>query len=160
MVKIQLPVKAGWESFQFFPANTCAGAGIAQFVAPGAVLTQVRFPSAARDFSPTVQESSFSADSYNVCTAPVCNRIHASMYVRMLKIPNAGSHTIIWILRNTVHTRTHIHTHTLWQEGMGSTVLVAAVTLPKESSPHFPTAHIFPQRINEVLKQKNLCRLG
>ena len=56
-----------------------------------------------------------------------------------------------------MYTHTHTHTRTHWQEGMGSAVLVAAVTLPKEGSPHFPTAHIFPKRFNEVLKQNKNC---
>ena len=48
-----------------------------------------------------------------------CVLLHASTSVRMLKIPNTSSHTIVWT-HKTLQTLT----------GMGSTALVAAVTLP------------------------------
>ena len=60
--------------------GTLGEAGIAQLVGPrptekpGVLLTRVRVPGAARDFSPRV---SFQCRlSYGVQTAPVCNRMH------------------------------------------------------------------------------------
>ena len=45
---------------------------------PGAILTRVRVPGAAREFSLT--ESTSSADSLTgVCTALVCNRMHQQL---------------------------------------------------------------------------------
>ena len=78
-----------------------SGAGTAQLVErptekPGAILTRVRGPGPARDFSPRV---SFQCRlSYGVRTAPVCINI-----VSTLKVPNTGSHIIVWTHKN-VHT--------------------------------------------------------
>ena len=67
---------------------------------PGTILTRVRVPGAARDFSPTV---SFQYRlSYGVRTAPVCNRTR--QHPRTLKIGNTGSHTVVWTHDNTTHT--------------------------------------------------------
>ena len=71
--------------------------GIAQLVEcptekPGAILTLVRVPCVARDFSSKANFSRY----------PVC-KLHASTSVRMLKIPHSGSHTIVWIHENTAH---------------------------------------------------------
>ena len=88
---------------------TCAAfrnsAGIAQLVGrptekPGAILTLVRVPGAARDFSP---RASFQCRlPYGVRAAPECNRMH--QHTRTFKIPNTGRHTIIWTHENTAHT--------------------------------------------------------
>ena len=73
--------------------------GIAQLLErltekPGAILTRVRVPGAARDFSPRVK---FQCRlSYGVPTAHVCNRT--------LKIPNTGSHSVVWTHENIAHT--------------------------------------------------------
>ena len=67
---------------------------------PGTILTRVRVPGAARDFSPRV---SFQCRlSYGVRTAPVCNRM--LQHPRTLKIASTGSHTIVWTHDNTTHT--------------------------------------------------------
>ena len=68
---------------------------------PGATLTRVRVPGAARVFLP---ESAFSADSDGVRTALVCNHTHTSTSVCMLQIPNTGSRTLVWTQINTTHT--------------------------------------------------------
>ena len=88
---------------------TCAAfsnsAGIAQSIEhptekPGAILTRVRIPGAARDFSP---RANFQCKlSYGVSTAHECNRIH--QHTRTFKIPNTDSHTIVWRHENTTHT--------------------------------------------------------
>ena len=49
-------------------------------------------------------ESTFSADSYGVHAHSPSVQSHASRSVRMLKIPNAGSHTTVWTHSNTAHT--------------------------------------------------------
>ena len=41
--------------------------------------------------------------SYTVHTAPICNCMH-NICVNIKKIPNTGSHTIVWTRRNTAHT--------------------------------------------------------
>ena len=56
-----------------------SGAGVAQMVErqtekPGVILTRVRVPCAARDFSPRVHFQCRLSDG--VRTAPVCNRMH------------------------------------------------------------------------------------
>ena len=62
---------------------------------PGAILTRVRIPGAARDLSPRV---SFQCKlSYGVRAAPVCNRMQRTS-VCTLKVPNTGGH-------NTVHMK-------------------------------------------------------
>ena len=33
----------------------------------------------------------------------VCNRMYALTYVRTLKMPNTGSHTVVWTNENTAH---------------------------------------------------------
>ena len=92
------------------------GAAIAQWVErptekPGAVLTRVRVPGAAREFFfpfffsflffPRVN---FQCRlSYGVRTAS-CVQSHASASVRTLKIPNTVSRTIVWTQDNTTHT--------------------------------------------------------
>ena len=72
------------------------GAAIAQWVErptekPGAVLTRVRVPGAARDFFFSIffshffsfPESTFSADSLTVSVQPpVCNRMHQHLCAR------------------------------------------------------------------------------
>ena len=96
-----------------------AEAGIAHLVErptekPGAILTRVRVPAAARDFHPRVK---FRCRlSYGVRTAPRAQS-HASASVRTLQIPNTGNHAIVWTHENTAHTLI----------GMGSAVLAAAV---------------------------------
>ena len=68
------------------------------FTKPDAMLTRIRIPSAARDFSPRVN---FQCRlSYGVRTTPVCNRMH--QHLCALKIPNTGSH----ILQHCLDTQT------------------------------------------------------
>ena len=68
---------------------------------PGVILTRVRVPGAARDFSPGV---SFQCRlSYGVHTAPRVQS-HVSTYLRTLTILNTGSHTIVRTHENTAHT--------------------------------------------------------
>ena len=77
---------------------TCSltqGSQIAQLVEhptekPGAILTQVRVPGVARDFSPRVNFQR--RLSYSVCTAPVCNRMHQHLCAR------SKSHTLAAML--------------------------------------------------------------
>ena len=73
----------------------------------GAMLTLVRVPGAAKDFSPSV--SSQCRLSYGVRAAP-CVQSHVSASVRTLQIPSTGIHTIVWTHGNN-------YTHTLM--GMG-----------------------------------------
>ena len=68
---------------------------------PGAILTRVRVPGAARDFSPRVKVQC--RLSYGVRTAHRAQS-HASTHVDTLKIPNTGSHTIVWTQESTAHT--------------------------------------------------------
>ena len=84
---------------------SCESAGIAQLVERpaekrGAVLTRVRVPGAARDFSPKVKIQR--RLSFGVRTAPVRNRLH--QHLCMFIIPNTASHTIVWTHKNTTHT--------------------------------------------------------
>ena len=80
---------------------------------PGAMMTRVRVPGAARDFSPRVN---FQCRlSYGARTAPVCNRMHRHLCARynsqtLAAIPLCGHTKIL---------------HTLI--GMGSAALAAAV---------------------------------
>ena len=46
-------------------------------------------------------ESAFGADSFAAFMQPPCARSLASMSVRSLKIPDAGSHAIAWTHKNT-----------------------------------------------------------
>ena len=63
---------------------------------PGAILTWVQITGGPRvNFHCRL--------SYSVCTAP-CVQSHASTLVCMLKIPNAGSRTIVWTHKNAAHT--------------------------------------------------------
>ena len=39
--------------------------------------------------------------SYSVCAGPMCSHMH--QHLCMLKIPNIGSHTIVWTHKNTTH---------------------------------------------------------
>ena len=81
-------------------------AGITQLVErtaekPGAIVTRVRVPGAANNFFPRVN---FQCKlSYGVHTAPQVQS-HTSTSVRTVKIPNTGSHTIVWTRENTAHT--------------------------------------------------------
>ena len=63
---------------------------------PGAILTWVRVPGAAMDFSPTV---SFQCRlSYGVRV-----QSRASTSVRTLNIPNTGNHIIVWTHADSSH---------------------------------------------------------
>ena len=64
---------------------------------PGTILTRVRVPGEARDFSAKVNIQC--RLSYGVCTAGVQSR--SSRPVRTLKIPNTGIHTIVWTHEST-----------------------------------------------------------
>ena len=66
---------------------------------PGAILTRVRVPRAARDFSPRV---SFQCRLWCLYSPRV--QSHASTSARTLKIPNTGSHTIVRKQENAAHT--------------------------------------------------------
>ena len=81
-----------------------SGGGIAQLVEcptekPGALLKRVRVPAAARELSPKINFRCRLA--YGVC---VSVQSHASAAVHALKIPNIGSHTIVWTHENAAHT--------------------------------------------------------
>ena len=81
------------------------GVGIAQLVEhptekPCAIQTQVHVPGAARDFLP----SQFPVQTLLRCPYSPCVQSHASTSVCTLKIPNTGSHTIVWTHGNTAHT--------------------------------------------------------
>ena len=65
---------------------------------PGAILTQVRVPSAASD-SPLPPVNFLCRLSYGIRV-----QLHASTSVHTLKIPNTASHTIVWTHKNTAHT--------------------------------------------------------
>ena len=84
------------------------GAGIAQFVEcpterPGAILTRVRVPGAERDYFTRSQHLRL---LQTVLRCPYSTRVksHASTAVRTFKIPNTGSHTIVWTQENNIHT--------------------------------------------------------
>ena len=93
---------------------------------PGAVLSRVRVPGAARDFSPRV---SFQCRlSYGVRTAP---RVQYRMHQQPSKIPNSGSHIALF-----GHTQI-LHTPLRYFGGAA------------------PAAYVsFPVKDNEVLKKK------
>ena len=79
--------------------NRIIGSGTALLVErptekPGAILTRVRVPGAARDFPPRVLQSPYSPRVQS----------HTSTSVRTLKIPNTGSHAIVGTLGNITHT--------------------------------------------------------
>ena len=81
------------------------GDGIAQLVErptekPGAILRRVRTSGAARDFSP----SQLPVQTLLRCPHSPGVKSHASISMRTLKIPNTGSHTIVWTHENTTHT--------------------------------------------------------
>jgi len=67
---------------------------------PGAMLTQIWVPGAARDFLPRVNFQCWL--SYSVCIAPRV-QLHASASVRYLKIPSSGSHTSVWTQNYDTH---------------------------------------------------------
>jgi len=102
------------------------GVGIEQLVErpsekPSAILKRVRVPDAATAFSPRVN---FQCRlSYDVYAAPMYNQ--ASTSVRTFKIPNIGSHTIVW-----KHEKTLMHTLI----GMGGIALVATVSYPGKAT--------------------------
>ena len=109
------------------------GPAIAQWVErrtemPGIILTRVRVPGAARDFSPRVN---FQCGlSYGVRTEPRVQS-HASAFVRTVKITNTGSHTIVWTHENTTAHK-KILLYTLIE--MGSAALAAAVPYPGKAT--------------------------
>ena len=78
-----------------------AGVGVAQLVEcltekPGTILMHIWVPGAARVFLPQAPSS---ANSLTVSVTPRAQS-HATTSVRMLKIPNTGSHTIVWTHEN------------------------------------------------------------
>ena len=68
-------------------------------------------------------QSTSSADSLTVSVQPPCAISHASTSVRTLKIPNTGSHTIVWTQENTTHA---VRT--------GSAALTTAVPYPGKAT--------------------------
>ena len=60
----------------------------------------VQFLGVAREFSPW---ASFQCRLI-LCLHSPCVQSHASASVYILRIPNIGSHTIVWTHENTVHT--------------------------------------------------------
>ena len=95
-------------------SNCMLRTGIAQLVErsiemSGTILTRVRVPGAARDFSPRV---SFQC---RLCTCP-----HASTYVCTLKIPNTGSHVHHYLERGIYHTH--------WQERVAQLLRLLCLT--------------------------------
>ena len=67
---------------------------------PGIILTRVRVPDAARDFSPRVNFQCI----FLRCLYIPRVQLHAPTAVRTLKTPSTRSHTNIWTHENTVHT--------------------------------------------------------
>ena len=84
------------------PVNRITGPGTALLVEhptekPGAILTRVRVPGAAKDFPPRVNFQC-------ILTYNLLQPSHASTSVGTLKIRNASSHAIVWTLGNITHT--------------------------------------------------------
>ena len=68
----------------------------------GAILTRVRVPGAARDFSP---RGSFQCRlSYGVRTAPPCAIACINFRASVKQIPNTDSYAIVWTHESTAHT--------------------------------------------------------
>ena len=121
----------------FSPAQ---GAGIAQLVErltekPGAILTRVRVPSAARDFSPSqLPVQTLLRRPYSPCVQSL-----ASTSERTLKIPNTGSHTIVWTHESTAHADRNAYSIAL---------LWCLLCLTRVWRP------VFPAREKEILRKK------
>ena len=82
------------------------GGGIAQWVErptenPDAILMQVRIPGVAFLF---LSHSQLSVQTFLRCPYRPRVQSHASTSVRTLKIPNTGSHAIVWTHENTALT--------------------------------------------------------
>ena len=106
--------------------KTILGAGMSQLLQrrtekPGAILTWVRIPSAARDFYPYSQ---LPVQTLSRCPYSPRERSHASTSVRTLKIPNTGSHIPLF-----GHTKI---AHTLI--AMGRAALAAAMLYPSKAT--------------------------
>ena len=104
-----LPLCAQQSAFAMWRTRLECVSGIAQLEEhlterPGTMLMHVWVPDAARDFSAGVNFQ---------CSPSVQSR--ASTSVHALKIPNTGSHTIVWTQENIAQT------------GIGSTAFAAAV---------------------------------
>ena len=67
---------------------------------PGTLLRQVRFPSGARDVSP----SQLSVQTLLQCLYSPHVQQHALTSVRTSKTANIGSHTLVWTHENPAHT--------------------------------------------------------
>ena len=83
--------KVGWGQFNWYSI---------QLKSPGKILTQVQVPGAARRFSPRIKnlQCRLLQRPYSPCV-----QSQASVSVHTLKIPNTGSHTIVWTHKNTAH---------------------------------------------------------
>ncbi len=106
--------------------KTILGAGMSQVLQrrtekPGAIVTWVRIPSAARDFSPYSQ---LSMQTLWRCPYSPRVRARASTSVRTLKIPNTGNHIALFGDRKTLHTLI----------GMGSAALGTAMLYPGKAT--------------------------
>ena len=73
---------------------------------PGAILTRVRVPGATRELS---YKSHLSLQTLLRCPYSPRGQSHASTPVLTLKIPNTGSHTIIWTHDNTAQTNSDMY---------------------------------------------------
>ena len=80
------------------------GGDVAQFAErkTSTPLRQVRFPVAARDFSP----SQISVQTLLRCPCSPCVQSHPLISVCTLKIPTTGSHTFVWTHENAARTVT------------------------------------------------------
>ena len=95
---------------------------------PGAKLTRVRVPGAARDFSPRVN---FQCRlSHGVRTAP-CVQSHESTSAHTLKIPDIGSHTNALTHENRLTA--HAETNNKWVA-----LLLRLLRLTQVRRPEFP----------------------
>ena len=77
-----------------------------------------------------MRQGDFSPSQLPVQTLSRCLYSPQVESVRVLKIPNAGSHTTVWEHKNIAHADTVI--------GMGSAALVSAVPYPGKASLNFP----------------------
>ena len=109
---------------------------------PGAILTRVRVPGAARDFFIFIPESAFSADSLTVSIKPSCS-------IACISIGVYDKNPKQWQLYCCLDTRTLLHTLI----GMSSAALAPTVPYPDTAT------RVCPQGTKKYLKKKkkNVC---
>ena len=85
------------QSFIFCTSNLTGIAQLVERSKPGAILTRVRVKG-------IFSQSQLLA--WTLLRCPYSPRVqsHVSITVRTLKIPNTGSHTVVWTHKNTTHT--------------------------------------------------------